>query len=81
MSRLFPLLGEVQRVSMLDRDSTSAATRRILTDAQWALLPEAIRNPPQNPFMGRGQGGVPGAGGPGAGGGRPGMVRGRDGGE
>ena len=83
MSRLFPLLGEVQRVTMVDRDSTIAATRRILTDAQWALIPEAIRNPPQNPFMGRGPGGVPGAGGPpGAGGGRPGMVRGgRDGGE
>jgi hypothetical protein len=79
MSRLFPLLGVVQRVTMLDRDSTIAATRRILTDAQWALIPEAIRNPPQNPFMGRGPGGVPGAGGPpGAGGGRP--VRGRDGG-
>lgn len=81
MQRLFPMIGELQRASLQDRDSTTAAVRRILTDAQWALLPETLRNPPQNPFMGGrgpGAGGAPGAGGP-PGGGRP-VRMGRDGG-
>jgi hypothetical protein len=85
MARLFTRLGELQRVTMLDRDSTTAAVRRILTDAQWALLPEAIRNPPRNPFMGGRPGaGGPGGAGPGAGGpvrgdGPVRVIRGRDG--
>ena len=79
IQRIFPLFNEVQRVARLDRDSTTAATRKILSDAQWALLPEWVRNPTQgNPFFGGGRGGQPGAGGP-PGGGRGGFGGGRGG--
>ncbi len=72
MQKVFTRFAELQRATLVDRDSTLAAVRRILTDAQWALLPESVRNPVQNPFMG----GRPGAGGPGAGG-PPGGQQGR----
>ncbi|MGD9524618.1 MAG: carboxypeptidase regulatory-like domain-containing protein [Gemmatimonadales bacterium] len=79
IQRIFPLFNEVQRVARLDRDSTTAATRKVLSDAQWALLPEWVRNPTQgNPFFGGGRGGQPGAGGP-PGGGRGGFGGGRGG--
>ncbi len=76
MQALFPKLQPL--LELLRRESTEgvAAVRLILTDVQWALLPEAVRNPQNNLFGGgRGAGG---AGGPG-GQGRPGGG-GRDGG-
>ncbi|HET9064802.1 MAG TPA: hypothetical protein VFN22_03150 [Gemmatimonadales bacterium] len=75
IQKIFPLFNEVQRIARTDRDSAVVATRRILSEAQWALLPEWVRNPTQgNPFFGGGRGGQPGAGGAG---GRPGGGRGR----
>lgn len=69
IQKILPLFNEVRRVTALDHDSTTARTRQILTDAQWALLPEWVRNPTQaNPFFGRGGQGRPGGR---RGGGRP----------
>jgi len=75
IQKIFPLFNEVQRIARTDRDSAVVATRQILSEAQWALLPEWVRNPTQgNPFFGGGRGGPPGGAGAG---GRPGGGRGR----
>jgi hypothetical protein len=70
------LMGKVQPITAaMQREQTSGreAVRTILTDVQWALLPESVRNPSFNLFGGRGRGGGPGApNGGGQGGGRRG---------
>src|ERR1019366_4515915 len=51
------------------------AVQKILTDVQWALLPDSVKNPTGN-FFGGGRGGPGGAGGPGGPGGGGGGGRG-----
>jgi uncharacterized membrane protein YgcG len=70
LTRIFPLLQPILNRIRLNSTEGLAQVRAILTDAQWALLPDSVKTPSQaNPFFG-GQGGPGGAGG--AGGGRPG---------
>ncbi len=70
LTRIFPLLQPILNQIRLNSTDGLAQVKGILTDAQWALLPDSVKTPSQaNPFFG-GQGGPGGAGG--AGGGRPG---------
>ncbi|HEX3927864.1 MAG TPA: TonB-dependent receptor [Gemmatimonadales bacterium] len=54
-----------------EQTQTRVAVQRILSDVQWSLLPEAVRNPPGGGIniFGGGRGGPGGAGGAGGGGG------------
>ncbi len=80
LTRIFPLLQPILRQIQTNQTGGLAQVKAILTDAQWALLPDSVKTPTQgNPFFG----GTGGAGGPGrgAGGGRPdGGGQGRPGG-
>ncbi|MEO5799761.1 MAG: TonB-dependent receptor [Gemmatimonadales bacterium] len=59
MPKLRPIMESVQKEQTTDR----AKAKAILTDVQWALLPENVRNPQAGLFGGqRGQGGQPGGG-------------------
>jgi hypothetical protein len=59
MPKLRPIMDAITKEQTTDR----AKAKAILTDVQWALLPEAVRNP-QGVFGGqRGPGGQPGGGG------------------
>jgi len=53
MQRLGPFQGALSTQQRTVRD----AVQKILTDVQWALLPDAVKNPPNNFFGGRGPGG------------------------
>ncbi len=77
MQALFPKLQPLLELMRKESSEGVASVRAILTDVQWALLPETVRNPQANLFGG--QRGAGGAGGAGGGQGRPGGG-GRDGG-
>jgi uncharacterized membrane protein YgcG len=72
IAKIFEVMGPIITVLREFQTTGLEAVRAILTDAQWALLPETTRNPDlrSNPFFGGGRGGQPGAGG--GPGGRPG---------
>ncbi|MEP6591295.1 MAG: TonB-dependent receptor [Gemmatimonadota bacterium] len=59
MPKLRPIMDAITKEQTTDRASAKA----ILTDVQWALLPETVRNPQQNLFGGQRQGGGGGGGG------------------
>jgi hypothetical protein len=68
---LMQKIGPFTRALFQEQIKVRDATQKILTDVQWAVLPESVRNPTNNLF-GRGRGGGPGGGGPGGGGRGPG---------
>lgn len=75
LQRIFPLMQPVLAQIRANATTGLEQVRAVLTDAQWALLPEAVKTPSQaNPFLGgQGrQGPGAGAGGPGGGMRRPG---------
>ena len=61
-------IGPFTRSLFQEQIKVRDATQKILTDVQWAVLPDSVRNPTNNLFGG-GRGGAPGAGGRGPGGG------------
>ncbi len=69
MQALFPKLQPLLTLIRAENTEGVAAVRQILTDVQWALLPESVRNPQNNMFGGQrgGQGPARGR----DGGGRP----------
>jgi hypothetical protein len=73
MQALFPKLQPLLTLIRAENSEGVAAVRGILTDVQWALLPETVRNPQNNLIGGqRGAGQGPGGQGRGRdGGGRP----------
>jgi hypothetical protein len=75
MQRIGPFQGSLAAQQREVRD----AVQKILTDVQWALIPDTAKNPPAN-FFGGGRGGPGGAPGGAGGGGRGGGGGGRGGG-
>ncbi|MDZ4259688.1 MAG: TonB-dependent receptor [Gemmatimonadales bacterium] len=75
LTRIFPLLQPITNLLRTNQEGGLEQVRAILTDAQWAVLPDSVKTPSQsNPFFGGGGAGQGrGAGGAGGfGGGRPG---------